>query len=154
MARAATPVVGVVLLVAVTVLAASLVGTAVLVAEAPTEPTQVALSLSVDASTERLRLTHRSGRSLNASRLSVTVTVDGDPLVEQPPVPFFAASGFRGGPTGPFNSGGDPRWTAGERAGFRLASTNAPAIDDGDVVMVTIRREGGTAVRVRARATG
>ncbi len=153
MARAVTPVVGVVLLLAVTVLAASLVGTAVLALDAPAEPSHVSLSLSVDAATDRFVLTHRGGEPLNASRLSLTVTVDGDPLARQPPVPFFAAPGFRSAPTGPVNSGADPRWTAGERATFRLASTNEPTVDPGDTVAVTIHRPDATDVRATTDAT-
>lgn len=152
MDRAVAPVVAIALLVAVTVLAAAAVGTAVLAVDVPTEPTRVTVSLSVDASTDRFTFTHRGGDALNVSSVSVTVTVDGDPLADQPPVPFFAASGFRGGPSGPFNSGGEPQWRAGERAGFRVASTNSPAIEPGDTVTVTIRQDGSSVVRTRAKA--
>ena len=152
MDRAVAPTIAVTLLVAITVLAAAAVGTAALAVDTPTEPTRVAISFAVDASTDRLTFTHRGGDNLNVSSVSVTVTVDGESLAEQPPVPFFAASGFRSGPTGPFNSGGKPRWQAGERAGFALASTNSPAIEPGDTVRVRIRRDGRTVVRVRARA--
>lgn len=151
MDRAVAPVVGVALLLAVTVLAASAVGTAVLVLETPSEPSRAAVSLSVDAETNRFQLTHRGGDDLNVSRLSLSVTVNGDALAEQPPVPFFAASGYRSGPTGPFNSGADPRWSAGETAGFRLASTNSPTLDSGDRVTVRITRTERTVLRVRAR---
>lgn len=152
MDRAVAPVVGVTLLVAVTVLAASAVATAALLLETPSEPTRAAVSLSVDAATDRFRLTHRGGPTLNVSRVSLAVTVDGDPLAEQPPVPFFAAPGYVSGPTGPFNSGTDPQWNAGETAGFRLASTNSPAIDSGDRVTVRITRDGELVLRVDARA--
>lgn len=152
MDRAVAPVVGVVLLLAVTVLAAAAVGTAALVLETPDEPTSAAVSLTVDAGTDRFRFTHRGGETLDVSHLSLSVTVEGEPLAEQPPVPFFAATGFVSGPTGPFNSGGDTRWRAGETTGFRLASTNAPGIDDGDRVTVRITREKQTVVVVRARA--
>lgn len=153
MGRATAPVVAVVLLVAVTVLAASAVGTAALALDAPAEPTRAAVSLSVDAAADRVVLTHRAGPTLNVTRLSIAVAVDGRSLRHQPPVPFFAAHGFRSGPTGPFNSVADPRWRGGEEAGFRLASTNAPAIDAGDPVTVTVRRRGRLVVRARAHAT-
>lgn len=153
MDRAVSPAVGVTLLVAVTVMAATAVGTAALVLDTPTEPTQATVTLSVDADADRLRLTHRGGDTLDVSRLSLTVTVDGKSLREQPPVPFFAATGYVSGPTGPFNSGSEPRWTAGETAGLRLASTNAPTIDAGDVVTVRIARGERLVVRVRARAS-
>lgn len=153
MDRAVAPVVGVALLLAITVLAASAVGTAALLLETPDEPTSAAISLSVDAETDRVRFTHRGGDTLDVSHLSLSVTVDGTPLAEQPPVPFFAATGFVSGPTGPFNSGGDTRWRAGETAGFRLASTNSPTIDEGDQVTVRIVREKQTIVVVRSRAS-
>jgi len=153
MDRAVAPVVGVALLLAITVLAASAVGTAVLVLETPDEPTSAAVSLSADAEADRLRFTHRGGDTLNVSRLSLSITVDGTPLAEQPPVPFFAATGFVSGPTGPFNSGGDTTWRAGETAGFRLASTNSPTIDEGDQVTARIAREKQTVVVVRSRAS-
>lgn len=152
MDRAVAPVVGVALLLAITVMAASAVGTAALVLETPTEPTQAAVSLSVDAEMDRLRLTHRGGRPLNVTRISLSVAVDGDPLVDQPQVPFFAAHGYVSGPTGPFNSGSEPHWSAGETAGFRLASTNSPAIDSGDQVTVRITREGQTVIQARVQA--
>lgn len=153
MDRATAPVVAVALLVAVTVVAASVVGTAALAIGTPTEPAQVAVSLSVDATTDRFRLTHRGGDTLDVTRIALSVTVDGDPLAEQPPVPFFATAGYRSGPTGPFNSRSDPRWRAGERGSFRLASTNAPAVRAGDTVTVTIRRDERVVSRARARAT-
>lgn len=152
MDRAVAPVVGVALLLAITVLAASAVGTAALVLETPSEPTRTAVTLSVDAEANRIQLTHRGGDAVNVSRVSVAVTVDGEPLAEQPPVPFFAATGFASGPTGPFNSATDPQWSAGESAGFELASTNAPTIDPGDVVAVRLTRDGQTVVSVRTRA--
>ena len=153
MDRAVAPAVAVALLVAVTVLAASAVGTIALAMDLPDESRHTAVSLSVDATADRLRFTHEGGHALDVTDVSLLVVVDGDPLTDQPPVPFFAAAGFRGGPTGPFNSGADPRWSAGERAAFRVASTYAPSIDSGDVVTVTIRRQGAAVVRVRATAS-
>jgi flagellin-like protein len=140
--RAVTPAVGVVLLVALTVVLAAAVGAAALGtagdAPDPGEAGTVALSLSVDAATDRLTLVHRAGAPLDARQLRVRIRVAGTPLEHQPPVPFFAARGFRAGPTGPFNPAADPRWTAGERASLRLASTNAPGIDSGDRVVVEV----------------
>lgn len=153
MDRAVAPVVGVALLIAITVMAAAAVATAALALDTPGEPTRATVSLAVDAEADRLRLTHRGGDTLDVDRLSLSVTVDGDPLSEQPPVPFFAATGYVSGPTGPFNSGADPRWSAGETAGFRLASTNSPTIDSGDVVTVRMMKDGRLVSRVRVRAS-
>lgn len=140
--RAVAPVVGGVLLVALTVVLAAAVGAAALGAAGdvpdPGGEGTVALSLSVDAGPDRLTLVHRAGAPLDARQLRVRIRVAGTPLEHQPPVPFFAARGFRAGPTGPFNPAADPRWTAGERASLRLASTNAPGIDPGDRVVVRV----------------
>lgn len=125
---------GVVLLVAVTVVAAVGIGTAT-----PTldeSPSQAALSLSVDGST--VTLVHESGDALDATTLRVVVSVDGAALIHQPPVPFFSTRGFEPGPTGPFNSAADETWTAGERAGFTVAGTNDPVPEAGDVVRVRV----------------
>ena len=152
MDRATTPVVAVALLVALTVMAASVVGVAALALDTPTAPTQATVALSVDASADRLVFIHRGGSVLDTTHVSLLVTVEGDRLTHQPPVPFFAAAGFRSGPAGPYNSGADPRWRAGERASFALASTNAPAIEAGDTVSVTLSENGQLVAKLSSRA--
>ena len=99
-------------------------------------PLRASLSLTVDG--DELRLTHRGGDALDVTALRLVVTVDGDPLAHQPPVPFFSARGFHAGPTGPFNSASDPRWTAGETASVRVAGTNRPVLTTGEVVTVRV----------------
>ena len=130
----------VVLLVGLIVALAAVVGVVAVgtVADVPHGRPPVSLSLAVDAGTDRVTLVHRAGDSLDVRRLTVRVSVAGTPLRYQPRVPFFAARGFRAGPTGPFNVAADPRWTAGETASLRLASTNAPGIDPGDRVVVEV----------------
>ncbi|WP_226022749.1 type IV pilin [Halomicrobium salinisoli] len=151
--RAVAPVVAACTLVAVTVLLAVGIGTAALAVQLPSEPASASIALAADADSDRIALVHRGGAALNVSRLSVTVTVGGDPLARQPPVPFFAAHGFRSGPTGPFNGAASDRWTAGERATLRLASTNEPLIDPGDEVTVRLARDETTVAVATARAT-
>lgn len=102
----------------------------------PEEPAAAALSLSVSG--RELSVTHRGGPALDVREIRLRVSVDGTPLAHQPPVPFFAAAGFRGGPTGPFNPATDPRWTPGERAGLRIASTNRPVPGAGSRVTVRL----------------
>jgi hypothetical protein len=131
----------VILLVALTVALAAVAGVAVTAVGTTDEVAgdrPVVLSLSVDPGADRLTFVHRAGASLDARRLALRVRVAGTPLDHQPPVPFFAARGFRAGPTGPFNVAADPDWSAGERASLRLASTNAPGIDPGDRVVVEV----------------
>lgn len=134
--RAAVTVVAVVLLVAVAVVTAAGVGALVAVelpAEAPAAAFTAGASLDGGIS-----VTHRGGDALDPARLRVRIGVDGQPLAEQPPVPFFAARGFRSGPTGPFNSGYEGSWKAGETASLRVASTNRPPIRAGSTVEVRL----------------
>lgn len=143
MTRGLSPVVGTVLLVAITVALAGLAG-AVVVDSAPGDPTPHArISVDANAGPDRIAVTHEGGDTLSTEKVSVRVSVDGQPLTYQPPVPFFAARGFRGGPTGPFNPSADPEWSAGETAELRLASTNAPLIDPASTVTVTVSTDSG-----------
>ena len=135
--RATSSVLGVVLLTAVAVFAAATVGATVLTAT-PERPPRASLDLRVNATADRVALVHRGGDRLRVDRLRVRVWVDGQPLAHQPPVPFFAAEGFESGPTGPFNSAADGRWSAGERASLTLASTHEPRLHAGASVRVAV----------------
>jgi FlaG/FlaF family flagellin (archaellin) len=134
-----TPVVGVVTMLAVTVVLASVAGAALIDDAAPSDPAPT-VALSLSASTDRVSITHRGGEALDVSQLRVRVTVNGTRLAQQPPVPFFAATGFEPGPTGPFNAAADPTWTAGETATFAVAGTNRPTIGPDATLSVTIYR--------------
>lgn len=136
--RAVSPVLGVVLLLVVTAVLAGTVGTVALGTSMPTDSPRAAIDLRVDAEENRVTLVHRGGDQLDVAALSVRVSIDGTPLDAQPPVPFFSAAGFEPGPTGPFNSAADRRWTAGETASFALAGTNDPAISSGATVTVVL----------------
>jgi len=81
-----------VLLLAITVVLAAGVVTAV-IAAAPPEPAPMA-SLSLSAVDDRITITHRGGDALDASELTVRVRVDDEPLARQPPVPSFRLPGF------------------------------------------------------------
>ncbi|WP_232686586.1 type IV pilin [Halobacterium zhouii] len=136
MARASTTPVAVALLVAVTVVAAAGFATALPALPSDPEPHR---AVSADATPDgAVALTLLSGPSVDVRNLDVRVTVDGRALRHQPPVPFFAAHGFRGGPTGPFNVAADPTWSVGETASFRVASTNHPVLRDGDTVKIRL----------------
>uniref|UniRef100_UPI0005B1D315 hypothetical protein n=1 Tax=Haloferax sp. ATB1 TaxID=1508454 RepID=UPI0005B1D315 len=100
----------------------------------PTRPTALSLAVSGDT----LSLTHEGGAPLDVDSLAIRISVDGAPLAHQPPVPFFSASGFQPGPTGPFNAAADSRWTAGETATLELAGTNDPDIELGATVTVRV----------------
>jgi len=143
-----TPVVGVVVLLAVTLalgatVLASLPSPGGGVSPVPASTPTAAFELR--ATTDgQVRLVHAGGDAVDAGELRVRVDVDGRPLRHQPPVPFFAARGFRAGPTGPFNVAGDPRWEAGEVAAVRVAATNAPSLSAGDRVRVRLFLDGRT----------
>lgn len=136
--RASAPVVAVALLVLVAVGLAGVVAAGLGALAPPTTPPSVGLDVSADAGADRIALTHLGGDPVGVDRLRLRVLVDGTPLAHQPRVPFFAARGFRAGPTGPFNSASDPRWTPGETASLRLASTNEPPLDAGARLRVEV----------------
>ncbi|PSP15568.1 type IV pilin [Halobacteriales archaeon QH_10_67_13] len=139
MDRAASPVVGTVLLVGVVVALSVAAGAAVTATDRPTTtPPAASLALAVDATADRIAITHEGGEALAVSEIDLTVAVDGRPLAEQPPVPFFAARGFRSGPTGAFNVAGSTTLRVGEMASLRVAGTNNPEIVPGSRVTVTV----------------
>ncbi|MFB6205265.1 MAG: type IV pilin [Haloglomus sp.] len=152
--RALSPVLGVVLLVAVAVALAAVVGGAVLAGADPAAPPpSVHLDCRVDVAVDRVACVHGGGDALDVRDLQVRLSVNGEPLAHQPPVPFFAARGFHAGPTGPFNSAADPRWTAGETAGVSLASTNRPGLTPGAQVEIRIATDSYTVARVEIIAS-
>lgn len=108
------------------------------------------VSLSASASGDRIELVHRGGDQIDVQQLTVFVRINGNPLTEQPPVPFFAAEGFRSGPTGPFNSASPHDWSPGERASFRIATTNNPYPSDGDRIKIRLSVRGRPVTTVTA----
>ena len=131
--------VAVVSLVAVAVLLAVVVGGLLADAVPTGDPRPVALGVS--ATDQTVQLTHRGGPMLDVRPLRLVVWVAGTRLADQPPVPFFAADGFRGGPTGAFNAAADPRWRVGEDASFRVAGSNHPTPTPGDRLRVAVYRD-------------
>jgi len=85
--------------------------------------------------------------------MTVHVTVDGEALRYQPPVPFFASRGFRSGPEGAFNSASSNQFSAGEQTTLRVASTNSPEITRGSTVSVTVLHRNTTILDVSTTAT-
>ena len=151
--RGLAPVFASVLLVAIVVVlaAAVAVGAGSMSVDSPT-PT-AAFDLAVDADRSELVFEQVAGDPVDAADLTVMVSVDDRPLEHQPPIPFVGAVGFHGTPRGPFNAGrGDSTWRTGERASFRVASTNDPSIDAGGEVSVTLAVDGATIARLEATA--
>jgi hypothetical protein len=120
---------------------------------APSRPVpQARLSVTADGSADRITFTHDGGSALAVQALTIRIRIDGTGLAHQPPVPFFAAEGFRAGPTGPFNVASDDRWTRGERASLRLARTNSPRLVAGRTVTVTVVNRGRPVAMVTTTA--
>ena len=140
MQRAVSPVIGLVCLLAVTVALAATVGTIAPVTST-SSPTVTAVDIDADSNGE-IRLSHRGGDSIDPDSVELHVSVDDEPLAEQPPIPFFSASGFESAPTGAFNSASETPWRAGETAAFRIAGTNAPTLQAGATVEVELYVDG------------
>lgn len=151
--RSIAPVVGVLALLALTVILGAVVAVGVTSFDAGGDPSAAVVSVSAESATNGIRLEHRYGDALDVTDLAIVVSIAGDRLETQPPVPFFQADGFQGGPTGPFNERADPGWQVGETAGFEIASTNEPTIDPGDDVVVTILADGERIARAETTAT-
>lgn len=149
--RGGSAVIAVVVLCGLTVILATAVAGGLSGFQERAEPTPTAaMSLSVDG--ETLTLTHDHGDPLDVRSLRMIVVVDGEPLKNQPPVPFFSAGGFAPGPTGPFNSASDPEWTVGESASLTLAGTNSPTIEPGSTVTVELYQEDSRIVTTETTA--
>lgn len=150
MPRASVSLLGAVLLVGVTVLLAVAI-TVAATGFAPAEPAErVVIEVAADSATGWITLEHAGGPPQDVRSLTVRVEVDDAPLDHQPPVPFHAAPGFYGFPTGPFNPSADPTWSVGETAAFRVATTtNDPPLEPGASLAVSLTRDG----QLVARAT-
>lgn len=143
MERGAIPVVGVLLLLAITVLSAATLGFVVSTPASEPPPT-ASFELSADGQSGEIELTHLGGDRINLTEVSLRISIDGTRLEKQPPVPFFAASGYMSGPTGPFNRASPNAWAAGETATLTVASTNEPELSPGDTVRVQLLTDTGT----------
>ena len=153
MDRAVSTALGALLLTALAVGLAGTAGVAVLQltpAAAPSEP--VSLSAAVEAGPDavRLTLTHRAGPTLDVRELRLRLSVAGEPLPHQPPVPFYSAPGFGSFPSGPFNPAADPAWSVGEAAGLVLTGENAALVAPADAVVVEVSRDGVPIARATA----
>ena len=116
----------------------------------PCQATPIAVAFTADGPV--LHVTHLAGPPLSLDNATTTITVDGEPLRYQPPLPFFAARGFQAAPTGPFNSGSDGMFSVGEHASMRIAQTNHPRPDRGSAVRLVVRTRGCTNIDVSARS--
>ncbi|ADB62209.1 hypothetical protein Htur_3345 [Haloterrigena turkmenica DSM 5511] len=152
--RAVAPIVGLLALLALTVVLAATVAVGMgfaggaLLESSP----NAAFDLEADADRSELTLEHVGGESINVTNLELEIAVNGDRLEHQPPVPFVGAHGYRGAPSGPFNPETDPEWRVGETATLRVAGTNDPAIQSGDTVSVMVVVDGTTVTKLKTTA--
>ncbi|QCC59164.1 type IV pilin N-terminal domain-containing protein [Natrinema thermotolerans] len=151
--RAVSPVIGVLALVALTVCLAAVVAVGVGTWSLEDASATATFELSADGDRSAIAITHVTGDAIDVETLSVTIAVNGTAIAEQPPIPFVGASGFDGAPDGPFNAKSDSEWTAGERAGVALASTNSPTLAAGDSVTVTLATDGKRIATLETTAT-
>lgn len=147
--RGVAPVVGVVLLVGIALLLAGTVAVGVLQFDLSSPPPQASFEGTIDHEDGLIDLVHTGGDPVSVERIDLRVRVDGTPLEKQPPVPFFAAPGFEGGPTGPINPATSNRWHSGERSTFRVASTNDPYPTETNRTVVEIHHENGKIATIR-----
>lgn len=147
-ARAISPVIGVVVLVAITVTLGGVVLAFGMSATPPASPPAVTVDGSVDPAENKLTLVHTGGDPLPLEDVSVRIAVDGTPLAEQPPVPHYNPSGFVGFPCGVFNPMSDNVWEAGEQGTITIdADENEPLPTANATVEVTIVTEGVAVTR-------
>ncbi|WP_226004450.1 type IV pilin N-terminal domain-containing protein [Natrinema salinisoli] len=140
--RGVSPILGVVLLLALTVCLATVVAVAIGGWSPESPGPNATFELSADADGSSIVLEHVAGDPIDVEALSVTVAVNGTELSAQPPIPFVGANGFRGTPDGPFNARSGSEWTPGEEAGVSVADTNTPTLEAGDSVAVTLVVDG------------
>lgn len=141
--RGISPVAGVVLLLAITVLLAGTVSVVALGIPVPATPvTPVTATVTATADTNEITITNEDHRVLDVRNLDIRIEIDGTPLEHQPPVPFFSATGFRSGPNGAFNDAANPYWEPGETVSLRIATTNNPQLTPHATLTVRIYRNG------------
>lgn len=140
--RAINPVVGVLLLLAITVTLAGVLAVTLTSVSPGTAPVVATFDLEADGEADTVGIDHVAGDAVDVRDLTVIVAIDGTDLTHQPPVPFVGADGFDGTPSGAFNAEADPVWQSGERVALVLASTNDPSLESGDEVAVTLAVDG------------
>ena len=150
--RALTPLLGTVWLLAIVVGLGLTLAMTIPGGNISKTPQQVVLSVDVNPNTDRIVLRHNGGNRIDLRTATLRIEVDGSALDHQPPVPFFSATGFNSGPTGPFNPAADPVWTTGEQASLQVAGTNRPRIEPGATVSVTLYQSKQPITTVRTTA--
>ncbi|ELY53617.1 type IV pilin N-terminal domain-containing protein [Natronolimnohabitans innermongolicus] len=139
-ARAISPVIGAIALLAIVVATAATVAVGLgYVGDSLVDPgPNAAFDLEADADRSTLAIEHVAGDDIDVESLAVYIAVDGERLEHQPPVPFVGAEGFNGTPSGAFNPETDSEWRVGETVRLQVAENNDPEIRAGETVSVTL----------------
>ena len=140
--RALSPVIGVVLLLAITITLAGVVGLTLISLQPNDAPIQASISADVNLTTDTFRFVHDGGDPIDVHTLEVTIFVDDEPIRHQPRVPYFSQTGFQSGPTGPFNRESNNVWKAGESASLALACSNEPKPADATIIEIHFTSDG------------
>ena len=122
--RAVSPVIGVILMVAITVILAAVIGTFVLGlgdSLGDNQPT-AQLSASIDYDGDNISIEHNGGDAIAANELSVIVNYDGD---------RFASDGTY-----------DERFTVGDEFVAEVGHTNESVTSSGDDVRIRVIHDG------------
>lgn len=142
----ASPVIGVILLVALTlILAAAIFSASVPVIAFDRAPTARISIDEVDPSTEKVVVVHGGGDSFNISEVKVLTYIDGEllkyPLEREPgQTGYYFGDIDDPGPIYKWSS--DKAWDVGDACKFQVASTNSPSdIEPGDSVSVKVVHE-------------
>ena len=150
--RGISPLVGTVVLLAITVCLVGVIAVGFTAWSVDSSPT-AAFDLAADGDAAAIVIEHVAGEPVDVRDLSLTISIDGTALSSQPSVPFTGNPGYYGAPIGPFNGAADPQWRAGERAGLTVAKTNSPTLEAGDAVAVRIAVDGRVVADLEAEAT-
>ena len=129
--RAVSPVIGVILMVAITVILAAVIAAFVFGYGAPEASPQASLNIvKADATTEKVTLEHRGGDSIVFSETVVIVTQDiGTPATKANGGALVAVSGFEAGSSAVFEPG---------ELAIQTTATAAPGLVAGKTCRVEI----------------
>ena len=131
--RAVSPVIGVILMVAITVILAAVIGTFVLGLGDQVSENAPQASFSFDFTSDNVTITHEGGESLDASNINVTGSESGN---------LQAVDGFFSDPI-----------TAGDSATFNDTGDDTGTIQAGETIRVIWTNPAGGGTNTIARAT-
>lgn len=136
--RAIAPVLGVVLLVALSAVCAGVIVIVVSDVVDMREVPRVTFEGTLNASSNEITLTHTGGDDVSVEPLEMRITVDDEPLRYQPDIPFASQTGFSTGPSGPLHAWATGTWSPSTSSSLSLSDSNEPLPDHDSTVVVSI----------------